>query len=97
VSVCGEMASEPLSGLLLMGLGFDTLSVAPPALPLLKALVRKVPMMACREAADRAMLAGTADEVASVVRGVLREHLDLRLFESNSVLQGRASGASLQP
>src|SRR6267378_2064561 len=32
-SVCGEMASEPLSAFLLIGLGYQTLSVAPPALP----------------------------------------------------------------
>src|SRR2546422_567277 len=30
-SVCGEMASEPLSAFLLIGLGYETLSVAPPA------------------------------------------------------------------
>jgi phosphotransferase system enzyme I (PtsI) len=35
-SVCGEMASEPLSAFLLIGLGYETLSVAPPALPLIK-------------------------------------------------------------
>src|SRR5207247_1419047 len=33
-SVCGEMASEPLSAFLLIGLGFETLSVAAPAPPL---------------------------------------------------------------
>ena len=33
VSVCGEMASEALSAVLLIGLGYDRLSVSPPALP----------------------------------------------------------------
>jgi len=41
-SVCGEMASEPLSAFLLIGLGYETLSVAPPALPLIKWLIRQV-------------------------------------------------------
>ena len=40
VSVCGEMASEPLSAVLLIGLGYDRLSVSPPALPLVKWVVR---------------------------------------------------------
>ena len=43
VSVCGEMASEPLSAVLLIGLGYDRLSVSPPALPLVKWVVRTVP------------------------------------------------------
>src|SRR5437660_2857085 len=40
-SVCGEMASEPLSAFLLLGLGYETLSVAPPALPLITWLIRQ--------------------------------------------------------
>ena len=44
VSVCGEMASDPLSAVLLMGLGYRVLSVAPPSLPLLKWVVRTVPV-----------------------------------------------------
>ena len=44
VSVCGEMASEPLDALLLIGLGYRCLSVAPPALPLVKWLLRAVPL-----------------------------------------------------
>ena len=43
VSVCGEMASEPLSAVLLLGLGYDRLSVSPPALPLVKWVIRTVP------------------------------------------------------
>src|SRR5204863_5466054 len=35
-SVCGEMASEPLSAFLLLGLRYETLSGPPPALPLVK-------------------------------------------------------------
>src|SRR5437762_226293 len=41
-SVCGEMASEPLSAFLLIGLGYETLSVAPAALPRVKWTVRRV-------------------------------------------------------
>src|SRR5206468_2407414 len=41
-SVCGEMASDPLSAFLLIGLGYETLSVAPPSLPRIRWLVRQV-------------------------------------------------------
>ena len=51
VSVCGEMASEPLSAVLLIGLGYERLSVSPPALPLVKWVVRTVPEDVARRAA----------------------------------------------
>ncbi len=54
VSVCGEMASEPLSAVLLLGLGYDCLSVSPPALPLVKWVVRTVPEESARSAAAAA-------------------------------------------
>ncbi|HEY9506035.1 MAG TPA: phosphoenolpyruvate--protein phosphotransferase, partial [Gemmatimonadales bacterium] len=55
VSVCGEMASEALSAVLLVGLGYERLSVSPPALPLVKWVVRTVPEDAARRAAAAAL------------------------------------------
>jgi phosphotransferase system enzyme I (PtsI) len=81
VSVCGEMASEPLSALLLIGLGYDTLSVAPPALPLIRWLVRNVPAQVCREAATRALVAETATEITSILRDAVQGHVDKRLLD----------------
>src|SRR5437016_2146776 len=54
-SVCGEMASEPLSAFLLIGLGYETLSVAPAALPRVKWTVRQVSAARARAAADQAL------------------------------------------
>ena len=96
VSVCGEMASEPLSALLLIGLGYDCLSVAPPNLPRIKWLVRKVPCRACREAAVAALAARTADEVTATLRDAMRKYIDLRMVDPQATLPGRGSGASLQ-
>src|SRR5688500_4882571 len=42
VSVCGEMASQPLMAFALLGLGLRQLSVAPRAVPLLKRIIRGV-------------------------------------------------------
>jgi phosphotransferase system enzyme I (PtsI) len=42
VSVCGEMASNPLHALLLVGLGVRELSMAPSAIPRVKAALRAV-------------------------------------------------------
>jgi phosphotransferase system enzyme I (PtsI) len=95
VSVCGEMASEPLWAVLLMGLGFTTLSVAPPALPLLKWLVRTIPIALARSAATRALEAASPDAVTEILREAVRPVVDLRLIDPLSPLPGRASGASL--
>ena len=92
VSVCGEMASEPLFAVLLLGLGFTTLSVAPPTLPLLKWVVRNVPMATARAAARHALDASDPDEVTEVLREAVAPHLDLRLIDPTGPLPGRGSG-----
>ena len=71
MSVCGEMASEPLSAVLLLGLGYDCLSVSPPALPLVKWVIRTVPEASTRKAAEAALAARSAAEVSSVLREVV--------------------------
>ena len=42
VSVCGEMASDPLLAVILVGLGITELSMNPTAVPRVKAAIREV-------------------------------------------------------
>jgi phosphotransferase system enzyme I (PtsI) len=74
-SVCGEMASEPLSVVLLTGLGYDTLSVAPPSLPLVKSVVRSVPHKVAVAAAEAALQATTAAEVERLLEAAAAPYL----------------------
>ena len=97
VSVCGEMASEPLSAVLLLGLGYDCLSVSPPALPLVKWVVRTIPEDSARKAASAALAARSAAEVNSMLREVVGEYMDIRLLDPHSALPGRGRVASLPP
>lgn len=97
VSVCGEMASEPLSAVLLLGLGYDCLSVSPPALPVVKWVVRTVPEDSARRAATAALKASSAAEVSNILREVVGEFMDLRLLDPHSALPGRGRVASLPP
>jgi phosphotransferase system enzyme I (PtsI) len=97
VSVCGEMASEPLSAVLLLGLGYDCLSVSPPALPLVKWVIRTVPEDSARRAATAALAAASAAEVSRVLKDVVGEYLDIRLLDPQSALPGRGRVATLPP
>jgi phosphotransferase system enzyme I (PtsI) len=97
VSVCGEMASEALSAVLLLGLGYERLSVSPPALPLVKWVVRTVPEEAAIRAAEAALAAANADEVTRILRTVVGEFLDVRLVDTHAALPGRGRVASLRP
>jgi phosphoenolpyruvate-protein phosphotransferase (PTS system enzyme I) len=73
VSVCGEMASQPLMAYALIGLGVRSLSVSPRAVPLMKRLVRAVSGETTRLAADAACASRTAADAEAVVRASLRE------------------------
>ena len=53
VSLCGEMASVPMYTVLLLGLGVDALSIAPPAiLPEIKKLIRSIRYAEAKQLAD---------------------------------------------
>jgi phosphoenolpyruvate-protein phosphotransferase (PTS system enzyme I) len=90
VSVCGEMASEALSAVLLIGLGYDRLSVSPPALPLVKWVIRTVPEDAARRAAEEALRAADPDDVSEALRRVVGDFIDVRLLDPHSALPRRA-------
>ena len=62
VTVCGEMASQPLMAFALLGLGVRTLSVNPHSVPLVKYIVRGVSAAFATEAANAALSCRTAAE-----------------------------------
>ena len=94
-SVCGEMASEPVSAFLLLGLGYDTLSVGPPALPIVKWLIRQVTTAQARAAADAALAARSAELALDILRFALTEAVvDPALLDPDARLPaGRRSGS----
>ncbi|HEY5440695.1 MAG TPA: phosphoenolpyruvate--protein phosphotransferase [Gemmatimonadaceae bacterium] len=62
VSVCGEMASQPLMAFALLGLGVRQMSVAPRSVPLVKQIVRSVTAAHAKLAASAALRALTAEQ-----------------------------------
>lgn len=71
VSVCGEMASQPLMAFALIGLGVRQLSVAARSVPLVKRIVRGVSASVATDAAEAALATQTAREAGAALRSRL--------------------------
>ena len=63
LSVCGEMAADPLMVALLVGLGFRAFSMTPAALPVVKRGLRSVDQRQAVRIARAALVAASADDV----------------------------------
>jgi signal transduction protein with GAF and PtsI domain len=92
VSLCGEMASEPLWAVVLVGMGYETLSVAPPSVPLVKWVLRSVPFEAATRAARGALSAATATAAEDAAVEAVRPHVDLNLLGIEPRVAGAEGG-----
>jgi len=68
VGVCGGAAQDLEAVPLLLGLGVSELSVSPPAVPAVKAEVRRWSLAACQSLAEEALQLAEAAEVRKLVR-----------------------------
>lgn len=67
VGMCGEMAGDPLSSLILLGLGLDEFSMNPAGIPAIKQIIRSVRLEQATELAYKAMSFSTAKDVEAFV------------------------------
>ncbi len=70
-SVCGEMAGDPAGALLLMGMGFNALSMNARSLPRVRAAIRRVPLASAKELVEETL----ALESPAAVRRHLADRL----------------------
>ncbi|HMB95445.1 MAG TPA: phosphoenolpyruvate--protein phosphotransferase [Tepidisphaeraceae bacterium] len=73
VSVCGEMAGEPLYTLLLLGLGLTTFSMNGPDIPEVKKIIRSTTMEHARTVARRVMSFDSERQVMHYLREETRK------------------------
>lgn len=73
VSVCGEMAGEPLYTLLLLGLGLNTFSMNGPDIPEVKKIIRSVTMEHAKQVARRVMSFDSERQVMHFLREETRK------------------------
>jgi phosphotransferase system enzyme I (PtsP) len=74
VSVCGELAGDPLGALILLGFGIDSLSMSAGSLPRIKRVIRSVPLKHARLLAWEALACERGDEVRAMLRAALRDY-----------------------
>jgi len=78
VGMCGEMAGDPLFIPILVGLGFDELSVAPTIVPEIKEVIRAVTLDGARKFTDEILGLSSAREISECLyRMVLQLPPDL--------------------
>jgi phosphoenolpyruvate-protein phosphotransferase (PTS system enzyme I) len=75
VGMCGEMASDELFTLVLLGLGLDEYSLSPLAIPQIKYIIRAVTFQEAKNIADEALKLDTSKAVESFMQAKLKEVL----------------------
>ena len=77
VSVCGEMAGDPVYVPLLLGLGVDELSMTPPLLPAVKFLVRAMKFAEAKKLTDQALGMESPKEIYALFDAFCRERVKM--------------------
>jgi len=78
VSVCGEMAADPLGAILLTGLGVDQLSVSFQYVGLLKKIIRSIELEAARAIAKKTLKMKSEQEIVYYIeRETIKRYPDL--------------------
>lgn len=74
VSICGELACDPLATALLIGLGLKELSASPTFLPEIKRVIRSMQRKEAKDLADQVMLIHNPRERKQTLMTWLKEH-----------------------
>lgn len=75
ISVCGEMASDPLATALLVGLGIDELSVVPSIFPKIKQIIRKINYEDAKKFCEEILTLSHEEEIRSKVENYYKKKI----------------------
>ncbi|MBI2070212.1 MAG: phosphoenolpyruvate--protein phosphotransferase [Elusimicrobia bacterium] len=68
VGICGELAGNPLALPLLLGMGFDGISVNPHLVPKIKKQLKTLKLSDCRQVVDEALKLSSYEEVVELLK-----------------------------
>ncbi|MGL6226455.1 MAG: phosphoenolpyruvate--protein phosphotransferase [Thermoguttaceae bacterium] len=73
VSLCGQMSSNPLYTMLLIGLGLRTFSCTPAVIPQIKKVIRSIDLPTCRELAETVLERDDTREIRMILKQRLHD------------------------
>ena len=73
VAMCGEMAGDPLSTVLLLGLGLDEFSMSPQSLLEVKNIIRSVTLKEAKKLADEVMRMSSYMNITTYIKEWMNE------------------------
>ena len=82
VSICGEMASDPIAIPLLVGLGLDSLSLSPAQLPVTKRIIRSISYKEVKNLADECLKLETECEIKDKLNHFFNEKIEEQIRTS---------------
>ncbi len=80
VGLCGEMASDPLMTMVLIGMGLDEFSISPVSHLMIKEIIRHVDVSECENLAHKSLQFRTSDEVSTYLRDIFQKKFKNLLF-----------------
>jgi phosphoenolpyruvate-protein phosphotransferase (PTS system enzyme I) len=82
VSMCGEMSGEPIFTFLLLGMGLDQFSMAPPQIPKIKELISNLDLEESKRIMKNVLELSTPGEVEKFLQKELKKILNDELYYS---------------
>ncbi|WP_029893532.1 phosphoenolpyruvate--protein phosphotransferase [Desulfohalovibrio reitneri] len=86
VGLCGEMAADPFCVPILMGMGVDSLSMGPQAVPGIKRIIRQTDMDECTELLKMVLKSRTVSRTNRLVRDIIYQRYPEELTFYSSLL-----------
>jgi phosphotransferase system enzyme I (PtsP) len=73
VSICGEMAADPMSAVLLLGMGISDFSMSAPSIPLVKQAIRTISRGTAIEIAEQVLAMESSTAISRYLEGIRGE------------------------
>ncbi|QGY39935.1 phosphoenolpyruvate--protein phosphotransferase [Pseudodesulfovibrio cashew] len=87
VSLCGEVASDPFCVPILLGMGIDSLSLTPQAIPGIKRIIRQTNMHDCRKLLKEVLECRTVGRINDLVMDNIFKHFPDEVTFFSSLLE----------